>query len=62
MTEDQKMQMAHDWAMKMIEGNMRAADASDLVSRAWDYADAMQAEAAKRRTGTPEAILEAERK
>lgn len=42
-----KLQMAHDWAMKIIEGNMRAADASDLIHRAWKYADAMQAEAEK---------------
>ena len=40
--------MAHEWAMKIIEGNMRAADASDLIERAWAYADAMQAEAEKR--------------
>lgn len=43
-----KLTMAHDWAMKIIEGNMRAADAIDLVDRAWRYADAMQAEADKR--------------
>lgn len=40
-----KLKLAHDWAMKIIEGNMRAADASDLVERAWQYAEAMQAEA-----------------
>ena len=40
--------MAHEWAMKIIEGNMRTADASDLIERAWAYADAMQAEADKR--------------
>ena len=43
-----KLEMAHEWAMKIIEGNMRAADASDLIERAWAYADAMQAEADKR--------------
>lgn len=54
-----KLQMAHDWAMKIIEGNMRAADACDLVERAWKYADAMQAEADKRKpSGLPEALKE----
>lgn len=54
-----KLTMAHDWAMKIIEGNMRAADASDLVERAWQYADAMQAEAEKREpSGLPEALCE----
>ena len=43
-----KLEMAHEWAMKIIEGNVRAADASDLIDRAWQYADAMQAEADKR--------------
>lgn len=43
-----KTELAHEWAMKIIEGNMRAADASDLIERAWEYADAMQAEADKR--------------
>ena len=43
-----KLKLAHDWAMKIIEGNVRAADASDLIEHAWQYADAMQAEAEKR--------------
>lgn len=43
-----KLQMAHEWVMKIIEGNVRAVDASDLLERAWKYADAMQAEADKR--------------
>ena len=43
-----KLEMAHEWAMKIIEGNVRAADASDLIERAWQYADAMQVEVDKR--------------
>ena len=43
-----KLEMAHEWAMKIIEGNVRAANTSDLIERAWQYADAMQAEADKR--------------
>ena len=54
-----KLTMAHDWAMNIIKGNMRAADASDLVERAWQYADAMQAEADKRKpSGLPDALKE----
>lgn len=54
-----KLKLAHEWAMKIIEGNMRAADASDLVERAWQYADAMQAEDDKRKpSGLPEALKE----
>lgn len=54
-----KLKMAHDWAMKIIEGNIRAADASDLTERAWKYADAMQAEAEEREpSGLPEALCE----
>ena len=52
-----KLEMAHEWAMKIIEGNMRAADASDLIERAWAYADAMQAEADKRKpSGFPNVL------
>lgn len=43
-----KMKLAHDWAMSVINGNTRAIDAIDFVERAWTYADAMQAEADKR--------------
>ena len=54
-----KLKLAHDWAMKIIEGNVRAADASDLIERAWQYADAMQAEAEKREpSGLPESLCE----
>lgn len=49
-----KLKLAHDWAMKIIEGNMRAADASDLIERAWNYADAMQAEAEERKKAEAE--------
>lgn len=55
-----KLTMAHDWAMKILEGNMRAADASDLVERAWQYADAMQAEADKREDKTRPDVLRTE--
>lgn len=43
-----KMKLAHDWAMSVINSNTRAVDAIDFVERAWAYADAMQAEADKR--------------
>lgn len=52
-----KLEMAHEWAMKIIEGNVRVADASDLLERAWQYADAMQAEADKRESKSQESSL-----
>lgn len=43
-----KLKLAHDWAMKVIEGNVKAAIQGDLCEMAWKYADAMQAEADSR--------------
>lgn len=40
-----KLEMAHEWAIELL----RAGDSSDdVISCAWQYADAMQAEADKR--------------
>lgn len=40
-----KLEMAHEWAIELL----RAGDSSDdVISCAWRYADAMQAEADKR--------------
>lgn len=51
-----KLQMAHDWAMK--HGKVESfIDRENTVDLAWEYADAMQAEADKRKEkGVPEAI------
>ena len=43
-----KLTMAHDWAMRMLAHDTRYSDAIDFTARAWQYADAMQAEADKR--------------
>ena len=40
-----KLEMAHDWMMKHDDGSMSA---EVIVFKAWQYADAMQAEADKR--------------
>lgn len=42
-----KLQMAHDWAMQSIDTGY-VCETETLVSEAWKYADAMQAEAEKR--------------
>jgi hypothetical protein len=42
-----KLQMAHDWALKLLEINDGNPDL-DYVVAAWSYADAMQAEADER--------------
>lgn len=49
MTEDQKMQMAHDCAMKLV-GNPTTPlkDLDSIVDACWKYVDAMQAELVKR--------------
>lgn len=42
-----KLQMAHDWAMK--HGNAETIGSrQNMIKYAWEYADAMQAEADKR--------------
>lgn len=51
-----KLQMAHDWAMKHGKADS-FIDRENTVDLAWEYADAMQAEADKRKEkGVPEAI------
>ena len=40
-----KLEMAHDWMMKHDDGSMSV---EVIVFKAWQYADAMQAEADKR--------------
>lgn len=42
------MQMAHDYALKQMESLSENSTMQSLVSVAWQYADAMQAEADKR--------------
>ena len=51
-----KMQMAHDFAMNCLK-NPSYADAKtyNIISSAWTYADAMQAEADKRKRSNKEA-------
>ena len=39
-----KLEMAHDWAMKHGV-SVTIADRKNMVKYAWEYADAMQAEA-----------------
>ena len=44
-----KFQVAHEWAMQaMIDKQKVFLDAEGLAWKAWEYADAMQAEADKR--------------
>ena len=59
-----KMQMAHDFAMNCLK-NPSYADAKtyNIISSAWTYADAMQAEADKREDkAIPDAILNNEKR
>lgn len=50
-----KLTMAHEHMMAMIHAGCH--DGSELLMRAWEYADAMQAEADKRKEkGFPESI------
>lgn len=52
-----KMQMAHDWAMKRLEDPEYVVPMDAFAAEAWRYADAMQAEAEKRKTsGLPESL------
>lgn len=53
-----KLKLAHDWAMQSIDTGY-VCETETLVSEAWQYADAMQAEAEKREDKTrPEALCE----
>lgn len=56
-----KLTMAHDWAMQSIDAGY-VCETETLVSEAWKYADAMQAEAEKRKPkGLPDALCGGER-
>lgn len=44
-----KFQVAHEWAMKTMEKSRPFMSTNDLVKSSWQYADAMQAEADKRK-------------
>ena len=58
-----KLTMAHEYAMKHLENSEGKITMHSLCLFAWQYADAMQAEADKRKEkGVPEAILEVERR
>ena len=53
-----KLEMAHEWAMK--HGNAETVGSrQNMVKYAWEYADAMQAEAEKRKpSGLPKSLRE----
>lgn len=54
-----KMQMAHDCALAYIKYGDGKTHYKDVVEFAWQYADAMQAEADKRKpSGLPDALKE----
>lgn len=49
-----KLEMAHEYAINhMMNPQYKNADDLDIISWAWDYADAMQAEAEKRKPKEP---------
>lgn len=53
-----KLTMAHEWAMVCLKSGLTAS-MEELIIEAWKYADAMQAEADKRKpSGLPEALKE----
>lgn len=55
-----KLDLAHEHAMKMIDNKVFFESEQERVLSAWLYADLMQIESDKRSiTGTPEAILKA---
>ena len=54
-----KLTMAHEYALKQMESLSENSTMQSLVSVAWQYADAMQAEADKRvNKERPEALTE----
>ena len=55
-----KLELAHEYAMlHMMNPQYKNADDLDVISWAWDYADAMQAEAEKRKdTSRPDVLTE----
>lgn len=54
-----KLKLAHDWAMQSIDTGY-VCETETLVSEAWQYADAMQAEAEKREDKTRPEVLKEE--
>ena len=53
-----KLEMAHEWAMKHGDAET-VGSRQNMVKYAWEYADAMQAEAEKRKpSGLPESLRE----
>ena len=54
-----KLKLAHDWAMQSIDTGY-VCETETLVSEAWKYADAMQAEAEKREDKTRPEVLKEE--
>ena len=59
MNLDDKLKLAHEWAMSMLAKDPRYSDATDFDVRAWQYADAMEAEYNKRKvSGFPDALKE----
>jgi hypothetical protein len=58
-----KMQMAHDFAMKLVGNpNTPLKTMESIVDASWEYADAMQAEADKRsKVERPEILFDMER-
>ncbi len=57
-----KLEMAHDHAMKQLENSKGNITMASLTAFAWQYADAMQAEADKRiNKERPEVLFDVER-
>ena len=53
-----KLEMAHEWAMRHGDAET-VGSRQNMVKYAWEYADAMQAEAEKRKpSGLPESLRE----
>ena len=52
-----KLEMAHQWAMKCLESGL-TAQISDLVAESWKYADLMQAEEYKRVVKCPDVFFD----
>ena len=55
-----KLKLAHDYALKQMESLSENSTMQSLVSVAWQYADAMQAEAEKREDKTRPEVLKEE--
>lgn len=54
-----KLKLAHDYVLKQMESLSENSTMQSLVSVAWEYADAMQAEADKREpSGLPDSLCE----